>query len=216
MTATTQEPAAVRRWALLVPLKPLALAKSRLRVPDEVRISLVLAMACDTVEVTLACPVVDLVLVVAEDVEGLEPLQRLGAGIVVDPSRQGLNAALRHAATLAAARDGALGIASLVADVAAVTADELTRVLTQASRYPRCFVPDAAGPGSTLVAATQWSAFQPEYGPASRRRHVAAGFVELALPDITGVRLDVDTMADLRAVAAIGAGPRTTEVLRSQ
>lgn len=215
MTLTPGLPDAERRWALLVPLKPLDSAKSRLHVPAEVRAPLVLAMACDTVEVALACPLVDLVLVVADDVEGLEPLQRMGAVVVVAPSREGLNQALHRAAAIAAARDSGYGIASLVADVAAVTVDQLTRVLTEAACHLSCFVPDAAGPGTTFVAATRWGSFLPEYGPQSRRRHVAAGLVELVLPDITGVRLDVDTTADLHAVAAMGAGPRTTLLLES-
>lgn len=215
MTVTAGLPDAERRWALLVPLKPLASAKSRLQLPAEVRTPLVLAMACDTVEVALACPLVDLVLVVAEEVDGLEPLQRLGAGVVVDPSRQGLNAALRHAAAIVAARDSGYGIAALVADVAAVTVDQLTRVLIEASHHLSSFVPDAAGQGTTFVAATQWGSFLPEYGPQSRRRHAAAGLVELVLPDITGLRLDVDTTVDLQAAAAIGAGPRTQALLES-
>jgi len=151
MTGTPALPDADRRWVLLVPVKPLRSAKSRFRLPADVRAELVLAMACDTVEVALACPLVDLVLVVADEVEGLEPLQRLGAGVVVDPSRQGLNAALRHAATIAAARDSGCGIASLVADVAAVTVDQLTRVLTEAAHHLSCFVPtppDLAPPWS--------------------------------------------------------------------
>ena len=213
MTDTANAPGAQRRWAVLVPLKPLASAKSRLQLPADLRCELVLAMACDTVAVALACPLVDLVLVVADAADELGPLQRLGAGIVVDPSGGGLNAALRHAASIAAARDSTYGIASLVADVAAVTVDQLTRVLTEAARHPACFVPDSAGPGTTLVAASQWGSFRPGYGPQSRRRHVESGLVELVLPDITGLRLDVDTTADLAAVTAIGAGPRTSRLI---
>jgi len=201
------------RWAVLVPLKPLVSAKSRLAVPDTLRTELVLAMACDTVAVALACPAVDLVLVVTDAVKGLEPLQRMGAGLIVNPAGDGLNAALRHAAGIAAARDSGYGIASLVADLAAATVDQLTRVLAEAALHRRSFVPDAAGPGTTLVAATQWGSFLPEYGPQSRRRHVEAGFVELSLSDITGLRLDVDTTADLQAAAAIGVGPRTSRLL---
>ena len=201
------------RWAVLVPLKPLASAKSRLAVPDAVRTELVLAMACDTVAVALACPLVDLVLVVSDTVEGLGPLQRMGAGMVVDPKGMGLNAALRQAAGVAAARDSTLGIASLVADLAAATVDQLTRVLAEAEHHPCSFLPDAAGPGTTLVAATQWGSFLPEYGPQSRRRHLEAGFVELSVPDITGLRLDVDSTADLQSAAANGVGPRTSKVL---
>jgi 2-phospho-L-lactate/phosphoenolpyruvate guanylyltransferase len=214
MTEIAQDGDGALHWALLVPLKAPATAKSRLSVPSDLRAELVLAMACDTVAVALACPLVGLVLVVADSTEGLEPLQRMGAGIVVDTTGQGLNAGLRYAAGIAAARDSGYGIASLVADVAALTVDQLTRTLTAAAVHERAFVPDAAGPGTTFVAARHWGSFLPEYGTGSRRRHGDAGFVELTLPDIAGLRLDVDTIADLAAATAIGAGPRTTDVLR--
>jgi 2-phospho-L-lactate/phosphoenolpyruvate guanylyltransferase len=213
MTELAQDRDDALRWALLVPLKAPATAKSRLFVPSDLRAELVLAMACDTVAVAMSCPLVALVLIVADSAEGLEPLQRMGAGIVLDTTGQGLNAGLRHAAGIAAARDSGYGIASLVADVAALTVDQLTRTLAAAAAHERSYVPDAAGPGTTFVAARHWGSFLPEYGPGSRRRHGDAGFVELTVPDITGLRLDVDTIADLAAATAIGTGPRTTAVL---
>ncbi|MDX6227310.1 MAG: 2-phospho-L-lactate/phosphoenolpyruvate guanylyltransferase [Frankiales bacterium] len=202
------------RWALLVPLKAPVAAKSRLTLASALlRTELVLAMAADVTAVALSCPRVALVLVVAESSEGLEPLQRMGATVVVDPSGQGLNGSLRYAAGLAAARDHTYGIASLVADVAGVTVDQLTRALDASASAGTAFVPDAAGRGTTFVAARQWGSFLPEYGLHSRRLHVEAGFTELVLSDATGLRLDVDTIADLAAVSAVGPGPRTRSVL---
>jgi 2-phospho-L-lactate/phosphoenolpyruvate guanylyltransferase len=202
------------RWALLVPMKPPATAKSRLAVvPASLRAELVLAMACDTVAVAIACPRVELVLIVADDADGLEPLRGLGASVVVDPAGEGLNAALRYAAGVAAARNSGYGIASLVADVPAVTVDQLTRVLDVAAKHSHCFVRDAAGRGTTMVTAQRWAAFLPEYGHQSRRRHREAGFIELDEPDIAGLRHDVDTVADLMAVAALGTGPMTNALL---
>ena len=208
------------RWALLVPMKPLDRAKGRLAVePPPLRAELVLAMACDTVTAASTCPLVDVVLVVADSAAGLDPLQRLGATVVVDPQARGLggdhglNESLCYAAGVAGARDSDYGIASLVADVAAVTPDQLTRVLRAASLHERSFVPDAAGVGTTLVASRHWATFLPEYGEQSRQRHVLAGFAEITEPDINGLRLDVDTIADLAAAAALGAGPQTRTVL---
>ena len=202
------------RWAVLVPLKPPMTAKSRLALTSTAdRGELVLAMATDVVAVAMGCPSVALVVVVADSAEGLEALQRLGATIVVDPAGHGLNASLRWAAGVVAARDPAYGIASLVADVASVTVDQLTRALDAAATVPMAFVPDAEGRGTTLVAARQWGSFQPEYGQQSRRRHAAAGFAELDLADIAGLRLDVDTLADLAELQRLGPGPRTSSVL---
>jgi 2-phospho-L-lactate guanylyltransferase len=213
MTAQAMQPDLVR-WAVLLPVKPPGVAKSRLALASvRARAELVLAMAMDVAAVVLACPRVELVLVVAESVDGLEPLQRMGASVVVDPARGGLNASLRYAAGLAAARDSTYAIASLVADVAAATVDQVTRTLDAAALEGTAFLPDAAGRGTTLVAARRWPAFLPEYGVQSRRRHTEAGFTELRLDDVTGLRLDVDTLADLKAMAALGPGPRTRKAL---
>jgi 2-phospho-L-lactate guanylyltransferase len=213
MTADARQPPDVR-WALLLPIKPPAAAKSRLALASaDDRAALVMAMAMDVATVALACPLVELVLVVGDSPEGLEPLQRLGAAVVVDPAGRGLNASLRYAAGLAAARDSSYGIASLVADVAAVTVDQLTRALEAAATAGTAFVPDAAGRGTTFVGARQWGSFLPEYGRHSRRRHRDAGFVELDLDDVPGLRLDVDTLADLTALQSLGPGPRTLTLL---
>jgi 2-phospho-L-lactate guanylyltransferase len=213
MTADPRQPHPMR-WAMLLPIKPPGAAKSRLALASaEDRTALVMAMATDVVAVALACPRVDLVLVVGDSPDGLEPLQRMGATVVVDPAVRGLNASLRYAAGLAAARDASYGIASLVADVAAVTVDQLTRALDAAAVAGTAFVPDAAGRGTTLVAARRWGSFLPEYGLQSRRRHREAGFVELDLEDLTGLRLDVDTLADLAALRSLGPGPTTSALL---
>lgn len=206
-------PVAPVRWAVLVPLKSLKRAKSRLALPAAARVELVLAMAGDVVEAALACQQVDLVAVVADAADGLEPLQRLGAALLVDPAARGLNGALRQAAAIVAARDGAYGIASLVGDVAAVRPDQLSRVLAATAIEGTAFVADAAGRGTTLVAARRWVGFLPEYGPQSRRRHVDAGFTELLLPDLDELRLDVDTVTDLQALQRLTPGPRTRTVL---
>jgi 2-phospho-L-lactate guanylyltransferase len=213
MSADPRQPHEVR-WAVLLPMKPPGTAKSRLALhSDDDRAELVIAMAADVATVVLACPRVALVLVVADSPDGLEPLQRMGAAVVVDPAVRGLNASLRYAAGVAAARDSSYGIASLVADVAAVSVDQLTRALDAAAAAGTAFVPDAAGRGTTLVAARQWGSFLPEYGLHSRRRHREAGFVELDLDDVTGLRLDVDTLADLAALKALGPGPMTSTLL---
>lgn len=206
-------PAAPVRWAVLVPLKAPTAAKSRLAVPPETRAELVLAMAGDVIEAALACPEVDLVAVVADTAKGLESLQRQGAALVVDPERRDLNTSLRQAAAVAATRDGSYGIASLVGDVAAVRPAQLSRVLAAAAIEGTAFVPDAAGRGTTLVAARRWAAFLPEYGKSSRHRHLEAGFTELLLPDLDGLRLDVDTMADLQSLQRLEPGRRTRALL---
>ncbi|MYR56837.1 2-phospho-L-lactate guanylyltransferase, partial [Streptomyces sp. SID625] len=88
------------QWTLVIPLKPLARAKSRLSdtVHDGVRPQLALAFAQDTVAAALACAEVSGVAVVTDDALAARELAALGARIVPDTPRAGLNAALAHGA----------------------------------------------------------------------------------------------------------------------
>jgi len=91
-------------WSLVVPVKVLARAKSRLAVlAGPHRAELALAMAADTVAAALACPAVDRVIAVTDDAAAARVLAGLGALVTGDDPGRGLNPALRHGAALAAA-----------------------------------------------------------------------------------------------------------------
>ena len=222
-------------WTVLLPVKVLARAKSRLAVlAGDRRRELALAFASDTVTAALACPEVARVLVVTSDPVAGRLLAGLGAVIVADepadrsatrgaaaaaaaaPSvigelgvQDALNAALRHGAAVAARRWPGTGLAALTADLPALSPAELATALRAASPASAAFVPDAAGVGTTLYAVPPGGEFRPLFGGASRARHAAAGAVELAAGDLTGLRRDVDTPDDLRAALALGVGPFT-------
>jgi 2-phospho-L-lactate guanylyltransferase len=221
-------------WTVLLPVKVLARAKSRLAVlAGDRRRELALAFASDTVTAALACPEVARVLVVTSDPVAGRLLAGLGAIIVADepadrsatrgaaaaaaaPSvigelgvQDALNAALRHGAAVAARRWPGTGLAALTADLPALSPAELATALRAASPAPAAFVPDAAGVGTTLYAVPPGGEFRPLFGGASRARHAAAGAVELDAGDLTGLRRDVDTPDDLRAALALGVGPFT-------
>jgi 2-phospho-L-lactate guanylyltransferase len=203
------------QWTLAVPLKPLARAKSRLAdtADDGVRPGLALAFALDTVAAALACAAVHDVVVVTDDPLAGRELAALGARIVpddpaADPA-DGLNAALRHAAALARTARPYAPVATLNADLPALRPDELARVLGAAAAFPRAFLADAAGTGTTLLAAAPGRALRPAFGPGSRHSHRRSGAVELVLDDVDSVRQDVDTGDDLRAALCLGVGPRT-------
>ncbi|MER7485707.1 2-phospho-L-lactate guanylyltransferase [Streptomyces sp. NPDC126497] len=202
------------QWTLVVPLKPLDRAKSRLSdtADDGLRPGLALAFAQDTVAAALACPAVGDVLVVTDDALASRELAALGAGIVPDEPRGGLNAALAHAAAVAGAARRAACVAALNADLPALRPPELARVLDAAAAFPRAFLADAAGPGTTLLAASRGRELRPFFGPGSRARHRASGAVELRLDGVDSVRQDVDTGDDLRAALALGVGPHTAAV----
>jgi 2-phospho-L-lactate guanylyltransferase len=217
-------------WTVVLPVKVLARAKSRLAVlAGDRRRELALALAADTVAAVLACPAVARVIVVTSDPVAGPLLAALGAVVVpdepagldgpddpTDPGLQDLlNAALRHGAAVAARRWPGTGFAALTADLPALRPAELATALhaaedVGATAGRAAFVPDAAGVGTTLYAVPPGGDFRPLFGGASRARHAASGAAEIDLDDMTGLRRDVDTPEDLQAVLALGAGPRTT------
>ena len=226
-------------WTVLLPVKVLARAKSRLAVlAGDRRHELALALASDTVSAVLACPEVARVIVVTSDPVAGPRLAALGAHIIPDAignpaelsrelsadsaggSQHALNAALLRGAAVAVRRWPGTGLAALTADLPALRpADLATALRATAQRIPdaglapgAAFVPDAAGVGTTLYAVPPGGEFRPMFGGASRARHAAAGAAELALDGIAGLRQDVDTPDDLRAAVALGVGPRTAKV----
>jgi 2-phospho-L-lactate guanylyltransferase len=197
-------------WSLVVPVKVLARAKSRLTGLDgDRRARLALAMAADTVAAAAATPQVATVIVVTDDQDVGAELASLGAVVVEDKPAAGLNPALVFGAAYADARWPGRGRAALAGDLPAMRPAELSAALAAAAAEAESFVPDADGSGTTLYATRPEAAFRPGFGAGSRGRHLAGGAVELDLPDLAGLRRDVDTPADLQTAAALGLGPRT-------
>ena len=201
---------ALTTWSVVMPVKVLAQAKSRLaELAGARRGELALALACDTVTAALACDQAARVIVITDDQVAGVALSGLGALVVPDEPRDGLNAALGHGAAYAAGRWPDSGTAALSADLPALRPAELSQALRAAAAWPTAFVADAAGDGTTLYTAAPGVAFRPAFGLASRARHAAGGAVELGLDAIPGLRRDVDTPADLRGAAALGLGPHS-------
>lgn len=197
-------------WSVLMPVKVLAEAKSRLAgLAGPRRAALALALACDTLTAALGSDPVARVIVITDDQAAGTALASLGALVIPDEPRAGLNAALRHGAAHAAARWPGAGTAALSADLPALRPDELGRALRAAAAAPTAFVADAAGDGTTLYTATPGAAFRPAFGLGSRARHAAGGAAELVLDGIPGLRRDVDTPSDLRGAAELGLGPHS-------
>lgn len=197
-------------WSIVVPVKVLARAKSRLApLGSAGRAELALAMAVDTVTAALACPEASAVVVVTDDALAAGELTAAGAVVVADEPADGLNAALAHGAAWVRARRPRSGVVALSADLPALRPADVGAALRAAAAWPQAFVPDAQGAGTTMYAATSAAAFRPAFGVDSRRRHADGGAVELVLPGAAGLRRDVDTLPDLRAAARLGLGPRT-------
>jgi 2-phospho-L-lactate guanylyltransferase len=195
----------------VIPVKRLPAAKTRLRgaVPADRHEELALALVRDTAAAVLACPEVTELLVVTDDPAAAGAATALGARVVPEHGAADLNEALRRAADVAGSERNR---AVLTGDLPALRPAELGDALRRVDE--RSFVPDAAGTGTVLLAAAAGVALDPLFGIDSAAAHAASGAREIT-GDWPGLRRDVDTVADLHAVLALGAGPHTRAVLRA-
>jgi 2-phospho-L-lactate guanylyltransferase len=197
-------------WVVVVPVKAPARAKSRLRGawPGVAHEDLVVALVRDTLAAAARCAAVaELVVVTGAPL----PADIPGVRTLPDPGLGGLNGALRHAADWCAREARDLGrvppdVAVLLGDLPALDPGELAAALAAATT--RAFVADAAGTGTTLLAAPAGTALDPRFGPGSAGAHRDSGALPLAGAWPT-LRRDVDTAADLAAAAALGLGRHT-------
>lgn len=191
------------KWTVLVPLRALPSAKSRLAstVAAGVFEDLVTAIRADTLAAVGAAGPVARVVTVGD---------RPAAGVTIVQSRAGLNGALRDGAAYARAHWPADGVAALVGDLPAVRPDEIAAALDAASAHPAAFVPDSPGTGTTLLTARPDHDLEPLFGEGSAARHAR---VATPLPAGPGLRHDVDNADDLAAAARIGLGRHTRAVL---
>ncbi|HEU5035761.1 MAG TPA: 2-phospho-L-lactate guanylyltransferase [Nocardioides sp.] len=193
------------RYAVLVPVKPPAIGKSRLHgVAD--RRALAEAFALDTVAACVAASAVAEVLVVTDDALFSARLMGLGTNAIPDGVAGDLNGTLRQAAAEAHRRWPDLRPVALCADLPALRSADLDDALGKAGPRP-AFVPDAAGVGTTLYVAA-YDEFDPRFGPGSREAHLDAGAREIA-DAAPSVRRDVDDADDLRDAIALGVGRET-------
>ncbi|MER5894452.1 2-phospho-L-lactate guanylyltransferase [Streptomyces sp. NPDC001876] len=213
--ATNTDP--TESWSLVVPLKPLARAKSRLgrAAGEELRPRFALAFAQDTVYAALCCRAVRDVVVVTDDRTAGAALAALGARVVADAPAAGLNAALEYGARSVLARRPGAAVAALNADLPALRPEELARVLEFSAAFPRAFVTDSQGIGTTFLSAAPGVELRPAFGGPSAARHLASGAEEISLPGLDSVRRDVDTGEDLEVAMALGVGPYTARLRTS-
>ncbi len=217
---------------LVVPVKPLDAAKSRLRGAADRGIgdagahaALALALAHDTVDAARAAPGVRRLLVVTSDPVVTAELTAIGVSVTPEGPARGLNAALEHGAAVlraAGALNGAGNppamLGALQADLPALRPDELGAALAAAADLfadgaaRRAFCVDADGTGTTLLLCAPGEPLRPCFGAGSAQRHRRSGAHPLP-GDWPGLRRDVDTAADLRHAAEIGLGEHTRGLL---
>ncbi|MGH8861721.1 MAG: 2-phospho-L-lactate guanylyltransferase [Jatrophihabitantaceae bacterium] len=191
------------RWTVVVPLRALPSAKSRLAasVPPEVFERLVTAIRADTLAAARAAAPVARVVVVGD---------APGANVTLVQTSRGLNGALRDGAAHASARWPADGVAALVGDLPSVRPEELAAALDAAAGHRCAFVADRPGTGTTLLTARPGVPLDPRFGTGSAARHAS---IAAELDAGPGLRHDVDTADDLAAAARVGLGARTAALI---
>jgi 2-phospho-L-lactate guanylyltransferase len=199
------------QWTVLVPVKALPGAKSRLDASDDpaAHEALVSALRADTLTAARAADGVARVLVVSDRVATVPA----GADELIVQSESGLNEALCEGADYARRRWPDDGVAALVGDLPALRSAELAESLARAGSSDRAFVPDQAGTGTTLLTARPGAELAPQFGHESAAKHRSGHAVPLEAGP--GLRHDVDTRADLRAALSLGVGPATLAVTAS-
>lgn len=199
-------------FAVLLPVKSPGSGKSRLSaLPDPERRRLAAAFAADAVSVCTTTPGVGLVVVISDDEVFAASLAGDAVLACPDPGA-GLNAALRHGAAVAHALAPGLRPVALLADVPALTVDDLATALERAGATSgACFVADAEGTGTTLYTAAH-DAFEPRFGAGSAAAHRAAGATPIGDALVT-LRRDVDDLAGLADAVLLGVGAATAAAL---
>jgi 2-phospho-L-lactate guanylyltransferase len=192
----------VARFVALVPVKSPSLGKSRLAAADlHDRRPLALAFALDTLDAVRATPLVRTTVVVTSDADVAGLATRRGC--LVLPDAGGLNASL-----VAAAAQLSGQVVAVCADLPALRPDDLSDALAQVREGEKAYVADHLGSGTTTYVAPAGD-FVPRFGRDSARAHGGSGARSLA-GDLVTLRHDVDTMAELEELAALGILGRYT------
>jgi 2-phospho-L-lactate guanylyltransferase len=197
-------------FALLVPVKTLTLAKSRLAVAQrDEREPLMRAFALDAITAASRSVAVAQVYVVTDEpgfeIEGAIRLPDEGDG--------DLNRALHNASVQVRLIDPSLGVAAMCADLPCLHTSDLDGALG-AGMTPRWFVSDASGSGTTLLAAGPGVGLDPHFGSGSAHRHEESGATPVRA-ELHTLRMDVDTETDLVTAQEMGLGPHTSRALES-
>jgi len=205
---------AVPGWVAVVPVKRLAVAKTRLgEATDERRVALARAFAWDTVAALDAAAAIAAVVVVTSDEQQGAALGRFEKVEVLSEDGNGMNAAVRQGAGWARQHWGAQGVAVFVADLPAATADSVETFLDRAAHHQRGVLADQELVGTTALTARPEAPLSPAFGPQSLRLHRASGATLVDLSGLDRLRRDVDVMEHLRTALRLGVGAATRRVV---
>lgn len=201
-------------WSVIIPVKDLSRAKSRMAEGRPEPSALARAFLADVLDAVLSCPLVDRTIVATSDPEVMQIATHHGATSIDDSSHPGINAGATWAAREARTTGG---IVVMVSDLPRLTSTALSRALELAAGHPVSFVPDLQGTGTTMWLAHEPAAMPPRFGLNSREAHLTAGAVDLVErygdETLLPARADADTPEQLDGALGGPLGAHTRRAL---
>lgn len=201
-------------WALL-PFKGAAGAKKRLSpaLRPEEREQLVLAMVRDVLDALVDSRLLAGVVIVSRAPVATQLAHEFSVEVFAD-SASDLSGAVVEAGTYVARSYAATGTLFIPGDVPLVTAAEIDTVLQAHTEVT--LVPDANDIGTNAAASSPPNAFEYLFDGRSFKPHIASARragLEPGIVRLPGFGLDVDTIDELRTVAAKAHDTRTGDFL---
>jgi 2-phospho-L-lactate guanylyltransferase len=202
----------------LVPAKALDQAKGRLAeiLSEHERRSLSLVMLADVLRALNAARGVERTFVVSPDQDILRDAERYGADPISQPaSLSGINEALKHALRVISLEEPT-ALLVLLADVPAVTPDEIQAVLAALPHDLGAVIAPSRAEGTSALAIRPPDAIEFRFGPGSRAQHereASARGVPLTTVQIDSLMHDVDEPEDLSYLLSHPADTATYKLL---
>lgn len=198
-------------WSAVVVFKGRGSSKTRLAL--EARTALAQAFLLDTLAAAVMAREVSSLVLVTSDEEAVRAALALDPRLVVVADPGTLNAAIAAGVDAALERRPDAPVVALTGDLPALVPGDLDQALRLAAPELPAVVADRDGTGTTALLVAAGALARPGFGEGSFERHRAAGCRALEIPRTSTLRLDVDTVDDLRDAEAAGVGPRTAQEL---
>lgn len=197
-------------WTIVIPIKHLSDAKSRLCSDPVLRSALAEAFGRDTITAVAGSVGGERTVVVTPDPRIREIAEGLGARTSTTGPAGPLNEALVH---VIRELDPQSPAGVLAADLPCATPEAIRTMLARAGQHPKTFLPDASGSGTVALLAWRAEDLAPAFGANSASEHASAGFTQIHGPGLARLQRDVDTGEDLRLAWELGVGKATMKLM---
>lgn len=198
-------------WHVIIPVKRLAAAKSRIPLSAGLRADLVLAMLDDVIACARQASGVRAVHVVSADAVVGERARYCGAAVIEGDEVHGLNGDLIAAISAVRGVHREAAIAIVVADLPCLASRDLEHLLAQAPASGPAFVAGVDG-GTTMLLAQDGGELAPRFGSRSAWNHAQNAEPLVDVP--VSARIDIDSLDALQSAVEQGVGPKTLQWIR--